>query len=208
MSRKKHEPNDSAADNIVAEDADAPETLPVEHADEGEAAFEADTATQDSGETPEEVEESPLVAQLEQAETRAAEYLDSLQRERAAFQNYKRRVERERDEQAQAVAASVLLKLLPTLDDFYRAMDAARDAERDEWVDGVTLILRKFERFLEDQGVTEIEALGAPFDPAYHEALGIDPGSDAESGTVTQVLQRGYRYGERVLRPAMVRVAE
>jgi molecular chaperone GrpE len=152
-------------------------------------------------------EKAELIAQLDQVQARADEYLDSLQRERAAFQNYRKRVERERVEQAQAIKGDMLLKLLPTLDDFYRAMDAVPNAERDQWFEGVGMILKKFERFLADQGVTEIEALGQPFDPSIHEAVSVDNDSDATPETVTEVLQRGYRQGDRVLRPAMVRVA-
>jgi len=152
-------------------------------------------------------EAAGLAALLEEAQNRADEYLDSLQRERAAFQNYRRRIERERAEQALSVAGDLLLRLLPTLDDFYRAMDAVPAGERDQWFAGVALILRKLERFLADEGVVEIEALGQPFDPAFHEVIGMDAGADAESGTITQVLQRGYSLGERVLRPALVRVA-
>ncbi len=148
-----------------------------------------------------------LTMRLEEAESRAGEYLDSLQRERAAFQNYRRRVERERAEQAQVIAGELLLKLLPTLDDFYRAMEAVPEGERNQWFEGIALILRKFERFLADEGVEEIPALGQPFDPALHEAIGVDHDSEADSGTITAVLQRGYRLGDRVLRPALVRVA-
>ncbi len=148
-----------------------------------------------------------LSEQVVEAEARAEELLDSLKRERAAFQNYKKRVERERADQQQVIAGSVLLKLLPILDDFHRAMDAVPEDERDEWFDGVALILRKFERFLDEQGVSEIDAEGAPFDPNYHEAVSVDPDADAAPETVTDVLQRGYMHGDRVLRPAMVRVA-
>jgi molecular chaperone GrpE len=157
---------------------------------------------------PAEEDEISVMALLEQAETRAADYLDSLQRERAAFQNYKKRVERERAEQALNITGNVLLKLLPTLDDFYRAMEAVPAGERTQWFEGLALIQRKLEQFLANEGVAEIEALGAPFDPAYHEAIGVDPDTEMESGVVTQVLQRGYMHKERVLRPALVRVAE
>ncbi|MEB2288727.1 MAG: nucleotide exchange factor GrpE [Anaerolineae bacterium] len=152
-------------------------------------------------------EDMALADQLAKAQTLAGEYLDDLQRERATFQNYRKRIERERAEQTLSVAGDLLLRLLPTLDDFYRAMDAVPQGERDQWFAGVALILRKLERFLADEGVVEIEALGQPFDPVFHEAIGVDAEADAESGTITQVLQRGYRLGERVLRPAMVRVA-
>ena len=99
-----------------------------------------------------------LTVQLEQAESRAAEYLDSLQRERAAFQNYKRRVEREREDQRLAIAGGLLLKLLPALDDFNRAMDAVPEEQRNDWFQGVAMIQRKLERLLADEGVTEMNA--------------------------------------------------
>jgi molecular chaperone GrpE len=201
VSAKKKKVQDQTTNEAISAEADAPETV----APEDEA---IDTPAVEEAETIQTEEENLLVVQLEQAEARAAEYLDSLQRERATFQNYRRRVEREREEQAQLASGRLLIRLLPVLDDFYRAMDAIPDSERDEWFGGVALILRKFERLLQDEGVTEIEALGQPFDPNFHEAIGVDPATDAESGTITAVMQRGYRRGERVLRPAMVRVAE
>jgi molecular chaperone GrpE len=201
VSAKKKKVEDQTTNEALNAEPVTPDT--VETADE---AIEMDVA--EEAETIQAEEENPLAVQLEQAEARAADYLDSLQRERAAFQNYKRRVEREREEQAQLAGGRVLTRLLPVLDDFYRAMDAVPDGERDQWFGGVALILRKFERLLQDEGVTEIEALGQPFDPNFHEAVGVDSGSDAESGTITAVMQRGYQRGDRVLRPAMVRVAE
>jgi molecular chaperone GrpE len=198
--------DDEIVDTPDAQDAqDMPDAQDVV---EDESLMPDTNGDAESSEATAEEDEISVLAQLEQAESRAAEYLDSLQRERAAFQNYKKRVERERTEQALNVAGSVLLKLLPTLDDFYRAMEAVPEGERNQWFDGVALIQRKLEQFLANEGVTEIEALGAPFDPAYHEAIGVDPDTEMESGTVTQVLQRGYLHKDRVLRPALVRVAE
>lgn len=191
---------DTTADP-VAED-EATQTVPDEQAaadDPGAPAAE-DTLAEEG--------EVPLTAQLEQAELRAEEYLDSLKRERASFQNYRKRVEHERVEQQRMATGNVLMKLLPILDDFHRAMDAIPDEQRNEWFEGVALIQRKLERFMQDEGVTEIDALGQVFDPNFHEAVGVDGDAGAESGTVTQVLQRGYKHGDRVLRPAMVRVAE
>lgn len=153
-------------------------------------------------------EEPSLDVQLERAEARAEEYLDSLQRERASFKNFRKRVEAERTQQADRVRGEVLLKLLPVLDDFYRATEAVPDDQRDSWYEGVMLILRKLERFLEDQGVTEIPALGAKFDPNFHEAIGVDGSADAEPETVVEVVQRGYQQNNWVLRPALVRVAQ
>jgi molecular chaperone GrpE len=200
VSAKKTKVQDQTTNEALNAETGAPDTVaPADEANDTPTAAEAETIQTE--------EENLLAVQLEQAEARAAEYLDSLQRERAAFQNYKRRVEREREEQAQLAGGRVLTRLLPVLDDFYRAMDAVPDGQRDEWLGGVALILRKFERLLQEEGVTEIEALGQPFDPNFHEAIGVDPDSEAESGTITAVLQRGYRRGDRVLRPAMVRVA-
>jgi molecular chaperone GrpE len=185
----------------VAED-EATQTIPDEQAaaDDSGAPAAEDTLVEEG--------EVPLTAQLEQAELRAEEYLDSLKRERASFQNYRKRVEHERVEQQRMATGNVLMKLLPILDDFHRAMDAIPGDQRNEWFEGVALIQRKLERFMQDEGVTEIDALGQEFDPNFHEAVGVDSDAGAESGTVTQVLQRGYKHGDRVLRPAMVRVAE
>lgn len=210
--RPEHDLQDERAD-------DAPEPTAAEagngaHAvDPDSAAAEAidpQTSENDSAEPMTMQEQRELTAQLEQAQTKADDYLDSLQRERANFQNYKKRIERERSEQAQTVRAQMLLKLLPVLDDFYRAMDAVPEGEHDQWFAGIELILRRLERYLADHNVTEIEieAAGQPFDPNYHEAVGVDTDTDAESGTITAVLLRGYMHGDRVLRPAMVRVAE
>lgn len=190
---------ETQADDMPAESAgDASE--PVDEVSDADLEEVTETVAED--------EEPSLETLLDVAETRAAEYLDSLQRERATFQNYKKRVERERAEQAQQIARGILLRLLPTIDDFHRAMDAVPEGERDEWFEGISLIQRKLEQFLTNEGVTAIEADGAEFDPNFHEAIGVDADTDAESGTITMVLQRGYMHNERVLRPAMVRVAE
>ena len=209
--KKKHaHPPKNDAHNVQEAEAMHKADASVQDApqrDDGATAAEAASGAVTETLTKEAAEET-VSARLEQAEARAAEYLDSLQRERAAFQNYKRRVERERADQAKVAEARLLLKLLPVLDDFYRALDAVPEEYQDEWYQGIVLILRKLERYLQDEGVSEIEALGKPFDPTYHEAVGVDTESKAESGTVTEVLQRGYMHGERVLRPALVRVAQ
>lgn len=193
--------HDETVADPVAED-EITQTVPDEQAaaDDSGAPAAEDTLAEEG--------ELSLTAQLEQAELRAEEYLDSLKRERASFQNYRRRVEHERLEQQRVATGNVLVKLLPIVDDFHRAMEAIPEDQRNEWFEGVALIQRKLERFMQDEGVTEIAALGQAFDPNFHEAVGVDSDTEAESGTVTQVLQRGYRHGDRVLRPAMVRVAE
>ena len=141
---------------------------------------EEQVAQEEAAAEPDQEEEPSLDVQLERAEARADEYLESLQRERASFQNYRKRVEAERAQQAERVRGEVLLKLLPVLDDFYRATEAVPEDSRDSWYEGILLILRKLERFLEDQGVKEIPALGEKFDANFHEAVGVVDSTDAE----------------------------
>jgi molecular chaperone GrpE len=216
-SRRKDEPieqpiedPETLADEAVpAAQADADVAANADAEDDAAAgAAETDTVVDDTDANTARLDEDAMTAQLAEIEAQAAEYLDSLQRERATFMNYKKRVERERAEQQHVIKGDLLLKLLPVLDDFYRAMAAVPENEQDDWYAGVALILRKFERYLADAGVTEIDAAGAEFDPMYHEAIGVDTDTDAPSDTVTMVLQRGYMHGDRVLRPALVRVAE
>ncbi|MCZ7542366.1 MAG: nucleotide exchange factor GrpE [Anaerolineae bacterium] len=149
-----------------------------------------------------------LEAQLAEAEAKAAEYLDGWQRERAELANYRKRVERERAEMYLNAKLEMAGRLFPVLDDFERAADnIPEDARETEWANGIMLIYRKLQSILEAEGIVEIEALGQPFDPAFHEAISQDEDDAYEADHVIDVLQKGYRHGDRVLRPAMVRVA-
>lgn len=149
-----------------------------------------------------------LEAQLAEAEAKAAEYLDGWQRERAELANYRKRVERERAEMYLNAKLEMAGRLLPVMDDFERAADnIPEDARETEWANGIMLIYRKLQGILEAEGIVEIEALGQPFDPAFHEAISQDEDDAYEADHVIDVLQKGYRHGDRVLRPAMVRVA-
>lgn len=133
------------------------------------------------------------------------EYLDQLQRSRAEFANYRRRTEREREQVRELANQSLLMQLLPTFDDLQRALKALPEDQRDTpLAQGVQLVERKFWNTLERAGVTPIAAIGQPFDPSQHEAVDAVPGSAAD--TVLDVYQPGYRLGQSVLRPAMVKV--
>jgi len=149
---------------------------------------------------------SALMTQFSETQAKAQEYLDALQRERADFTNYRRRMDLERDQSGHWTSGETIKKILPVLDDLERAL-AHRPAE-DPWADGVELVCRKFQSLLEKEGITRIDAEGKPFDPNLHEAVMQEPSKDYESGTVIAVLQQGYMHGERVLRPAMVKVAQ
>jgi molecular chaperone GrpE len=147
-----------------------------------------------------------LQSQLTEAEAKASEYKDSWARSQAEFQNYKKRIERDNQLRYASMKGDIIKKVLPVLDDLERALQN-RPAE-DAWASGIDLIARKLQNILESEGVKRIEANGALFDPAFHEAVTHEPNEEVESGHVIGVVQNGYLLGERVIRPALVRVAQ
>ncbi len=132
---------------------------------------------------------------------------DRLLRLAADFDNYKKRVAREREEYVALANARLLTELLPVLDDLERALSAAAEHEEAKLEDGVRLVHRSLAALLERHGVTAISTDGK-FDPHVHEALLAQPSEDAESGAVINVVQKGYKLGDRVVRPARVIVAD
>ena len=150
-----------------------------------------------------------LTTQIEAAQAQAAEYLNGLQRERAEFQNYRRRTSEERERDAGLAGDFLLTKVLSLADDFDRAIEARPEALLDDaWAEGVAAIDRKLRLLLESEGVRPIDvAPGAAFDPREHEALVNIPSETHPEGAVVAELQRGYRIRDRVLRPARVAVA-
>ena len=138
---------------------------------------------------------------LAEEKQKAEGYLANWQRTQADFINYKRRTEQERAEFSKFANASLILGLLPVLDDLERALDSSSPKARTDWVAGIKLIEHNFRSFLEAQGLTPIKAIGEPFDPRFHEALRQDKGQD---GIVIEEFQKGYLLHDRVLRPAKV----
>jgi molecular chaperone GrpE len=124
----------------------------------------------------------------------------------ADFDNYRRRVERERAGAAQAGRREMVLSLLDVLDDFERALEHMDEAPASVSA-GLSAIYRRLAGLLESQGVIPFESVGQPFDPALHEALGSVESDEQEPGVVLDEVSRGYRWGEELLRPARVRVA-
>ncbi|MEE9267268.1 MAG: nucleotide exchange factor GrpE, partial [Gammaproteobacteria bacterium] len=150
-----------------------------------------------------------LQHELEQAKAQAQEYLEGWQRARAEFANYKKRVARDQEDARQRIAADTLMKYLGVIDDLERALkERPDDGEAEAWAEGIELIYRKMSGVLETEGVEVIDAEGENFDPTMHEAISHDESEEHEEGEVIEVVQPGYRLGERVLRPAMVRVAK
>ncbi len=143
------------------------------------------------------------------ARAEAARNLDGWQRTQAEFANARKRFEKQRAEAYINANADLVAKLLPLLDDFERALATVPAGEQgDAWLVGVHLVYRKMIAVLEEMGVEPVVALGAPFNPTLHEALGQEPSDEYESGVVAREMRRGYRLGERVIRPSLVMVAE
>jgi molecular chaperone GrpE len=151
------------------------------------------------------VDERPETAELEQATRERDEYLDALRRLKAEFENYRKRVQRDQAEFVMLASERLMKQLLPVLDDLERALEAATEHEEAKLEEGVRLVHRSLADALAKEGLLEVETDGA-FDPHTQEALLAQP-SDAEEGTVIQVLQKGYKLGDRVLRPARVVVS-
>jgi molecular chaperone GrpE len=145
----------------------------------------------------------------EAAEAELAEAKIGWQRTAADFQNYRRRTEQERADLAAMASEGLLRKVLAIADDFDRAIGhAPSDPAAAAWVEGVAAIDRKLRLLLESEGVRAIEAMGTPFDPRQHEAIIHEATTDAPDGTVIKELQKGYEINGRVLRPALVAVAD
>ena len=133
---------------------------------------------------------------------------DRLLRAAAEFDNYRKRTERERREWSDAAATEVVQDLLPAIDDLERAL-AATSATPDRALrDGVVLIHRQLLDALRRRGVQPIDAIGQPFDPQWHESVASEPAGDRPDGEITDEIRRGYRIGDRLVRPAMVKVAK
>lgn len=144
----------------------------------------------------------------ETSENKAAEYLDGWQRAKAEFLNYKKRVNRDREQYNKDAVGRVVKRYLAIVDDLERALkDKPADGEYANWTGGIELIYRKLVTTLESDGVVPMDAEGEMFDPNLHEAVVQIESEDHESGQIIEVLQTGYLIGERVLRPARVCIA-
>jgi molecular chaperone GrpE len=133
---------------------------------------------------------------------------DRLLRNAAEFDNYRKRVERERRELSEFAAADVLQDLLPIVDNFERALQAPAGTDLEAFRKGIELIHRQMLDVLKKRGLTAIDSVGADFDPNVHQAVIHEASDEHREGEVMQELQRGYKIGDRLLRPAMVKVAK
>jgi molecular chaperone GrpE len=153
----------------------------------------------------------PAVAQdeaLAAVERERDTFKDQFMRAVADFENYRKRIDRERREVSEYAAADVLRDLLPIIDNFERALQAPAGGDIDAFRRGIDLIHKQMLDLLRKRGVTPIEALGADFDPNVHQAVIHEPSDQHREGEVMEELQRGYKLGDRLLRPTMVKVAK
>lgn len=154
-----------------------------------------------------EIDETDPFEELAKVQHERDTYLDQLQRSVAEFANYRKRKDQEQEQLRETAAKSLLQQIVPVLDDLHRAISFIPDDIRETaWANGVMAIERKLTATLERQGVTIFESLGQPFDPALHEAVASDPGSSGSM--VVEVYQNGYKLGNALLRPAMVKVGD
>ncbi len=172
---------------------------------EEEVAVETtDAAPETEKKSKKQAKTADLEAKLEAAEAELAAMQDQYQRILAEYANYKRRTEQEKEQIGAFTKAELLTGLLTSVDNMEKAIAAPAG---EEYKTGVDLVLRQFMEALHKLGLTEIEAENAPFDPNVHNAVMREDADGVEPDTVTAVFQKGYMMGERVLRPAMVKVA-
>ena len=159
----------------------------------------------DEGASPSAISESDVVASLRQEKNTLQ---DRLLRTAAEFDNYRKRIERERRELSEFAAADVLTELLPILDNLERALQVPAGSDADAYRKGVEMIERQMLDLLRKRGVTPIEAVGTDFNPNFHQAVSHETSPDHRDGEVIEEMRRGYMLGDRLLRPAMVKVAK
>ena len=166
---------------------------------------EASPAAEEPAREPDPVVESPPAEEMEALRREREELRDSLLRRRAEFENYRRRVDRDRAVAAVEAEAAILRPLLATVDNLERALAASgSDSPLRE---GVELTLRDLVALLESLGVAALAPLGGRFDPSFHEAIVHEPAPGFEPGTVAEVFRKGYTFKDLLLRPALVKVA-
>jgi len=152
----------------------------------------------------EKIESAEVAALIEEKNT----LYDRLLRLAAEFENYRKRVERERERWLEEARAEVLTEFLPIIDNFKRALESAKVlGNRESVLQGLDLIYNQFKAVLARFGVTALETIGQPFDPMFHEAVSVEPTDEYEENTIIDEYEQGYVMGDKLLRPARVKVA-
>lgn len=207
MSRKKHRSKAGRSHHDEAEAVDEQERAPAGSSN-GSAADPAPgdvSGVEAAEEAPGEGSESS--EKVRTLEVQAEEMRELALRKQAEFENYRKRVERERSETIRYAASELVKEILPVLDNLERALGASGTSGEDQLREGVSIIYKQFKDILERRGLAEVESEGESFDPHVHEAVSRVESRDHPEGTVVEVFQKGYRFKDRLLRPAMVSVA-
>lgn len=192
---REREPREDAAAEDVREDSSAA-TAPVDPELEADLGAELD------------LRGDQLLAELEAARQEAAEHLETAQRVRAEFENYRKRVARDQAEMAARAGERIIGELLPVLDNLERAIDhVTAGGDLKQLLQGVEMVHKQMVGVLEKEGVEVIDPFGQPFDPARHQAVGQREDASVPESTVVEVYQKGYSLAGRVIRPAMVVVS-
>ena len=158
-------------------------------------------------EPPESAGISSMEAKIAELESAVAETKDKYLRSAADFENYKKRARQQQLDTIQHASAELIGRLLPALDDLHKALDHKPAGVDESWVKGLELSVRKLEEALGAHGLEAIHSVGEPFDPKLHEAIGYEESAEHPEDTVTSELRRGYRIRDRVVRPALVKLA-
>lgn len=184
-----------------------------EHLDSEDLFESGEVETEETSGGPDTAELIATKSELKRIEAENSELKERLARRQADFENYRKRVERERGETYNRVVADVAAKLLPVMDNLKRALEAEASVEASEsdefrhFLSGVDLISKQLNGVLESLGVTPVAAVGEPFNPHVHEAVVTEATDDYEPDTVMQEIVSGYRLGDKLIRPALVKVA-
>ncbi len=177
--------------------------------EQNDSAFNEESILEDQAAEPElEEQVAALKTALEEMDMKAEEYLDGWQRARAEFANYKKRVLRENMDIRQVARGEVIKLYLDIADDLERALQEKPEiGDGETWAEGIEIIFQKLRARLESEGIKPMNPMGEEFDPNIHEALMKEESEEFESGQIIEVMQEGYWIGDKVLRPALVRVA-
>jgi molecular chaperone GrpE len=181
-----------------------------------EAAYETLEPTQ-TAETTEEAEqtepaelsrEEQLLAEIEQLKAEKEEMYNKFLRAQADLQNFRTRVNKEKEQMMKYASQRAIEALLPVVDNFERAITASKDAaDKDALTEGIEMVFRQLQQVLEQEGVTTVPGVGSPFDPNMHQAVMQEESSEHESGIIIEEFQKGYMLKDRVIRPSMVKVS-
>ena len=213
MTQEKHDKHKHKDKNEESFLADEGNTQPIESSKIEESGIGNNEAVVE--ETKDETVTIPLkeyatqMEEIDSLKSKVKEYSDGWQRERADFTNYRNRILRDQDAMKQNITTDVVRKYLAVNDDIELALkNAPQNEEIRSWVEGIQLIYQKLQNILESEGVQRIPAENETFDPNRHEAIATEENPLFESGRVIEIIQQGYTIGDRVIRPARVKIAK